>query len=177
MENLTIEQRAARVKLLLLDCDGVLTDGRFTLREGGDEYKAFHTRDGQGLALLHRAGLQSGIISGRSSSSVTRRALELGIRFIRQGESDKLKVFQEILAASGVPPEATAYVGDDLPDIPLLRRVGLAVAVADATPETRAAAHYVTQLAGGRGAVREVTDLILQTQGRWSELLKPYLAD
>jgi 3-deoxy-D-manno-octulosonate 8-phosphate phosphatase (KDO 8-P phosphatase) len=172
---LTIEQRAARVKLLLLDCDGVLTDGRVTLRESGDEYKSFHTRDGQGLALWHRAGGRSGIISGRASSTVTRRAAELRIEFTRQGVHDKVAEFREIIAEAGVAAEECAYVGDDLPDIPLMRLCGLAVAVADAAPETRAAAHYITKLKGGRGAVREVTDLVLQAQGLWDELLKPYL--
>ncbi len=175
MPNLTIEQRAARVKLLLLDCDGVLTDGRITLLDNGDEYKSFHTRDGHGLVLLHRAGLRSGIISGRASSAVTRRAQDLGISFVRQGTHDKIVDFTEILAAAGVAPDECAFVGDDVTDIPLMRRVGFAVAVADAVPETRAAAHYVTQLHGGAGAVREVTDLILQAQGRWDELMKRYL--
>ena len=175
MESLTVEQRAARVKLLLLDCDGVLTDGRITLRDNGDEYKSFHTRDGHGLVLLHRAGLQSGIISGRSSTAVTRRAQDLGISFVRQGTHNKIKDFLEILDESGIPAEECGFIGDDVTDIPLMRRVGFAVAVADAVPETLAAANYVTQLLGGFGAVREVTDLILQTQGRWDELMKRYL--
>jgi 3-deoxy-D-manno-octulosonate 8-phosphate phosphatase (KDO 8-P phosphatase) len=174
---LSVAERAARVKLLLLDCDGVLTDGRIILRDDGDEYKAFHTRDGHGLVLLHRAGLRSGIISGRTSSSVVRRAKDLGISFVRQGSWDKIKDFREVLAEAGVAADETAFVGDDVTDIPLMRRCGLAVAVADAAPETLAAAHHVTKLPGGFGAVREVTDLILQTQGRWDELMQRYLAD
>jgi 3-deoxy-D-manno-octulosonate 8-phosphate phosphatase (KDO 8-P phosphatase) len=170
-----IERRAARVKLLLMDCDGVLTDGRITLLENGDEEKSFHTRDGHGLVLLHRAGLSSGIISGRTSSLVERRARELGMRYVRQGTWDKIKDFNELLAEAGVTEHEVAFVGDDVTDIPLMQRSELAIAVADAVPETRAAAHYVTELPGGHGAVREVTELILKAQGRWSELVKRYI--
>jgi 3-deoxy-D-manno-octulosonate 8-phosphate phosphatase (KDO 8-P phosphatase) len=170
-----IERRAARVKLLLMDCDGVLTDGRITLLENGDEEKSFHTRDGHGLVLLHRAGLSSGIISGRTSSLVERRARELGMRHVRQGTWDKIKDFDELLAEAGVTEHEVAFVGDDVTDIPLMQRSELAIAVADAVPETRAAAHYVTELPGGHGAVREVTELILKAQGRWSELMKRYI--
>ena len=174
-EQVEIERRAARVKLLLMDCDGVLTDGRITLLENGDEQKSFHTRDGHGLVLLHRAGLASGIISGRTSSLVERRARELGMRYVRQGTWDKIKDFEELLAEAGATEHEVAFVGDDVTDIPLMRRSALAVAVADAAPETLAAAHYVTQLPGGHGAVREVTELILKAQGRWSELMKRYI--
>jgi 3-deoxy-D-manno-octulosonate 8-phosphate phosphatase (KDO 8-P phosphatase) len=170
-----IEGRAARVKLLLMDCDGVLTDGRITLLENGDEEKSFHTRDGHGLVLLHRAGLQSGIISGRTSSAVERRARDLGIRHVRQGTWDKIKDFAEVIAAAGgIAENEIAYIGDDVTDIPLMLRCGLAVAVSDATEETRAAAHYVTALPGGFGAVREVCELILKAQGRWTELMRRY---
>ncbi len=170
-----IERRAARVKLLLMDCDGVLTDGRITLVGDGDEEKSFHTRDGHGIVLLHRAGLASGIISGRTSSLVERRARELGMRYVRQGTWDKIKDFGELLAEAGVTEHEVAFVGDDVTDIPLMQRSELAVAVADAVPEARAAAHFVTQLPGGHGAVREVTELILKAQGRWSELMKRYI--
>ncbi len=169
-----IERRAARVQLLLMDCDGVLTDGRIQLLESGDEQKTFHTRDGHGLVLLHRAGLRSGIISGRTSSAVMRRAGELGIAYVQQGTWNKIKDFDHLLAEAGVEEGAVAFVGDDVTDIPLMRRAGLAVAVADATDETRAAAHYVTQLPGGFGAVREVCELILKAQGRWAELMRRY---
>jgi 3-deoxy-D-manno-octulosonate 8-phosphate phosphatase (KDO 8-P phosphatase) len=172
-----IERRAARVRLLLLDCDGVLTDGRITLHADGDEQKSFHTRDGHGLVLLHRAGLQSGIISGRTSSVVGARARDLGIAHVRQGTHNKIVEFAEVLAAAGVSERETAYVGDDVTDIPLMRRVELAVAVADAGAETRAAAHYVAQLPGGFGAVREVCELILKAQGRWAELMRRYIED
>jgi 3-deoxy-D-manno-octulosonate 8-phosphate phosphatase (KDO 8-P phosphatase) len=172
--SLDVERRAARVKLLLLDCDGVLTDGRITLIEGGDEQKSFHTRDGHGLVLLHRAGLRSGIISGRTSNLVTMRAKDLGVAFVRQGALDKLEAFESLLSEAGVEASDVAFVGDDVVDIPLMRRSALAVAVADATEDTRAAAHYVTRLPGGFGAVREVCELILKAQGRWEELMKRY---
>ncbi|MDT7542993.1 MAG: 3-deoxy-D-manno-octulosonate 8-phosphate phosphatase phosphatase [Acidobacteriota bacterium] len=174
LEREEIERRAARVKLLLLDCDGVLTDGRITLISGGDEEKSFHTRDGHGLVLLHRAGLQSAVISGRTSSALERRARDLGIQHLRQGTHDKIIEFREVLEAAAVSEDETAVVGDDVTDIPLMRRCALAVAVADATAETRAHAHYVTQLAGGFGAVRELCELILKAQGRWEELMKRY---
>ncbi|HEX8473413.1 MAG TPA: HAD hydrolase family protein [Pyrinomonadaceae bacterium] len=172
MEN---ERRAARIKLLLMDCDGVLTDGRITLLENGDEEKSFHTRDGHGLVLLHRAGLQSGIISGRTSSAVERRARDLGITYLRQGTWDKIKDFDEIIVAAGVREQEVAFVGDDVTDIPLMRRSGFGVAVADASEDTRAHAHYVTRLSGGSGAVREVCEFILKVQGRWKELMKRYI--
>ena len=170
----SLDERAARVKLLLLDCDGVLTDGRITLLADGDEEKSFHTRDGHGLVLLHRAGLRSGVISGRTSDALLRRARDLGIHFVRQGTRDKVRDFDELLLEAGVAPDEVCYVGDDVTDIPLMLRAGLGVAVADATEETRAAARHVTRLPGGFGAVREVCELILKSQGRWAELMKRY---
>ena len=171
---LDIERRAAHVKLLLMDCDGVLTDGRLTLLPGGDEQKTFHVRDGHGLVLWHRAGLHSGIISGRTSSLVTRRAEELGIAHVRQGTWDKIKDFNELLREAGFAESETAFIGDDVTDIPLMRRVQLAVAVADATEETCRAAHYVTQTPGGSGAVRELIEIMLKAQGRWADLMRRY---
>jgi 3-deoxy-D-manno-octulosonate 8-phosphate phosphatase (KDO 8-P phosphatase) len=171
-----VESRAARVRLLLLDCDGVLTDGRITPVEDGEELKSFNTRDGHGLVMLHRAGLRSGIISGRRSRLVELRAADLGVSFVRQGALNKVEVFESLLAEAGIEPAHAAYVGDDVVDIPLMRRCTFAVAVADATEDTRAAAHYVTRLPGGFGAVREVCELILKAQGRWDELMKRYLA-
>lgn len=172
-----VERRAARVKLLLMDCDGVLTDGRITLLENGDEQKSFHTRDGHGLVLLHRAGLRSGIISGRTSTAVERRARDLKISYLRQGTWNKVKDFAEVLTEAEVEPQEVAFVGDDVTDIPLMRRCGFSIAVADAGEETRAAAHYVTRLPGGFGAVREVCELILRAQGRWDDLMKRYTKD
>ena len=174
LEWVEVERRAAGVKLLLLDCDGVLTDGRITPVPGGDELKSFHTHDGHGLVMLHRAGIRSGIISGRTSLLVEMRAADLGVTYVRQGALDKLSVFDALLIESAVEPSQIAYVGDDVVDIPLMRRCGLALAVADATPDTRDAAHYVTRLNGGHGAVREVCELILKAQGRWDELMERY---
>ena len=177
MENDTsIEQRASQIKLLLMDCDGVLTDGRIWILETGEDQKAFNTRDGLGLELLHRAGLQSGIISGRRSSAVERRAKELKIAFLLQGCENKIAAFDEIIAAAGVKNSEVAFIGDDLNDIPLLRRSGLAVAVADAAEETKRAAHVITRTPGGSGAVREAVELILKAQNRWNEVIERYLS-
>jgi 3-deoxy-D-manno-octulosonate 8-phosphate phosphatase (KDO 8-P phosphatase) len=169
-----VDSRARRIKLLLMDCDGVLTDGRLELLENGDEQKTFHARDGQGISLFHRAGLKTGIISGRTSSAVERRAQDLGMSYVRQDAKDKIKALDEIMAEAEVSIDECAYIGDDLADIPVMLRVQLAVAVADAVVETKQAAHYVTELGGGHGAVREVTDLILKAQGRWNELMKRF---
>lgn len=175
MINEEVRQKIARIKLLLMDCDGVLTDGRITLLPEGDEQKSFHVRDGQGIVLLHKAELRTGIISGRSSRLVERRAKELGIEFVRQGVWDKIEDFAEILQQTNLAPDETAYIGDDISDIPLMLRVGFAVAVADAVAETKKAAHFVSKRKGGFGAVREVSDLILQTQGKWQTLMNRYL--
>ena len=169
-----ITARARRIKLLLMDCDGVLTDGRLWLTSDGDEQKAFHARDGQGISLLHRAGLQTGIITGRTSSAVDRRARDLKMSYVRQYAKDKIKALEEILAEAGVTTDECAYIGDDVGDIPVMRRVGLAVAVSDAVEETKQAAQYITALKGGQGAVREVCDLVLKAQGRWDELMERF---
>jgi 3-deoxy-D-manno-octulosonate 8-phosphate phosphatase (KDO 8-P phosphatase) len=171
-----VEERARRVKLLLMDCDGVLTDGCIQLHENGNEQKTFHVRDGHGLVLFHRSGLVSAIISGRSSVVVERRALELGIKHVRQGSWNKIKEYVDVLSEAGVDESEVAVMGDDVTDIPLMQRCGLAVAVADAVEEVRHAAHYVTVLRGGHGAVREVIELILKAQGRWEELMRRYIA-
>ena len=175
MDKAAIEQRAARVKLLLMDCDGVLTDGRIWPLEEGDDHKAFHTRDGLGIDLLHRAGLKSGVISGRNSSALQRRAQSLGISYLWQGRDDKRQAFADTLAQANVTNDQVAFVGDDLTDLPLMGQAGLAVAVADAVAEVQAHAHYVTAAKGGKGAVREVVELILKAQGRWDELVNSYL--
>ena len=170
-----VQKRAARIKLLLMDCDGVLTDGRVWLFEDGEEQKGFHTRDGLGIDLLHRAGLRSGIISGRTSTAVEKRAQDLGMSFVIQGCEDKQQAFADILDQAGVENLEVAYIGDDLNDIPLILQSGLGVAVADAVLETREHAHYVTNAAGGFGAVREVCELILKAQGRWDDLIANYV--
>ena len=171
----SIERRASRIKLLLMDCDGVLTDGRLWLTDDGDEQKSFNTHDGLGLSLLNRAGVKSGVITGRSSRAVARRAQELGIEFVCQGSPDKIAAFEQLLKEAGVDENEVAFVGDDLPDIPIMNRAELAVAVADAVEETRAVAHYITRAKGGRGAVREVIEIILKSQGRWHDLVEDYL--
>lgn len=149
-----------------MDCDGVLTDGRLYFTESGETMKVFHVRDGQGIVSWHRTGFRSGIISGRNSPIVEIRAKELGIEFVRQGAADKIGVFEEILALANVSAEETAFVGDDVPDVFLFERVGLAIAVADSVSEAKAAAHFITSTKGGRGAVREVTDLLLVSKVR-----------
>lgn len=156
--------RAAKIKLLLMDCDGVLTDGRLYFSESGEALKVFDVRDGQGLVSLHAAGFRTGIISGRNSKIVETRARELGVEFVRQGASNKIEIFEQIVAAANILPEETAFVGDDLPDVSLFALVGFAVAVADAAIEAKNAAHFITEKNGGRGAVREVADLLLQAR-------------
>lgn len=169
-----IMARAARVRLVVFDVDGVLTDGRLIMGEGGEEYKVFHSRDGQGIVMLRDAGLQVAIISGRSSPVVSERMAALGVEWVFQGESRKLPVFESLLSRLGLAPEEAAYVGDDLPDISILARSGLAVTVADAHPDTSRYAHWQTRLPGGRGAAREVCDLVLQAQGLLGAQMEHY---
>jgi 3-deoxy-D-manno-octulosonate 8-phosphate phosphatase (KDO 8-P phosphatase) len=169
-----IQDRAQHIKLLLMDCDGVLTDGRIWLFDNGEEQKGFHTRDGLGIELWHRAGLKSGIISGRNSTAVERRAQGLGMSFVVQGVKEKVQAFDDTVAQAGVTNDEVAFIGDDLNDIPLMLRSGFAVAVADAAVEARERAHYVTKLSGGQGAVREVIELILKAQKRWDDLTADY---
>lgn len=152
------------IKLLLMDCDGVLTDGRLYFTEKGETIKVFHVRDGQGLVSWRLAGFESGIISGRSSPIVAFRAAELGINYIKIGSKSKIQDFQDILRQCGLTENEVAYIGDDTPDIPLMKIVGFPIAVADAVAEVKAAAKYVTTLPGGYGAVRQVIDLILETK-------------
>ena len=174
MSDSSVNERAARIRLLLMDCDGVLTDGRIWILEDGEDQKAFHTRDGLGLDIWHRSGLKSGIISGRRSSAVERRARALGMSFIQLGLHNKVKAYEESLSDAGVAADQVAYIGDDLNDVPLMSRSGLAVAVGDGSDEAIAQAHYVTKTRGGSGAVREVIELILKAQSRWSELIAEY---
>ena len=171
-----VDTCAQRIKLLLMDCDGVMPDGRIMLLENGDEQKTFNVRDGHGIVLFHRAGLKTGIISGRSSSFVQKRAWELGMpqEFVWQGCHNKIETFEDVLIRAQLEASEVAFVGDDLTDIPIMQRVGLAVAVADAEEETKRAAHHLTERTGGHGAVREVTDLILKAQGKWDNLMKRY---
>lgn len=156
--------RANNIKLLIMDCDGVLTDGRLYFGPSGEELKVFHVRDGQGLVNWHAAGFRSGIISGRNSPIVEMRGKQLGVEFIFQGRKEKVSAFHELIAAAAVSAEETAFIGDDSPDAEVFPLVGLAVAVADAHDEVKAAAHYVTKADGGRGSVREVVDLLLSSR-------------
>jgi len=160
----SLPDRAADIRLLVLDVDGVLTDGRLFFSPQGEEMKVFHVRDGAGIVQLLRAGLQVAVISGRDSRAVERRMVELGVTWVRQGVHDKLAALRELLDILGLGPQAVACVGDDTPDVPLLSVARLAIAVADAHPAARERAHYVTQLPGGQGAVREVCDLLLQAR-------------
>lgn len=155
---------AARVRLLVLDVDGVLTDGRLYYGARGEALKVFHVRDGLGLKLLAAAGITVAVISGRRSGMTARRCRELGVRHLLQGVEDKLVAFHRLRGRLGMSSSACACIGDDLPDVPLMREVGLSFAVADAHPQAHGAAHVITQLAGGRGAVREVCDYLLEAR-------------
>lgn len=166
--------RAAAIELLLLDVDGVLTDGSVVYADDGTELKRFHVRDGTGLKLWRAAGKRAAILSGRKSVAVERRAAELGVAPVLQGCDDKLAGLAAVLEQTGLTPERVCAVGDDLLDVPLLRCCGLAVSVADACPEARAAAHHVTTAGGGRGAVREAIEWLLRAGGRWDELAARY---
>jgi YrbI family 3-deoxy-D-manno-octulosonate 8-phosphate phosphatase len=170
----TLEQRCQSIELLLCDVDGVLTDGGVIFTNQGIEIKEFHIRDGLGIKLWQRVGHRFGIVTGRASHIVKLRAAELGIELVRQGVEDKWRVVQEILDEVKLAPEQVAFIGDDLPDLPLMGRVGLGVAVADGVEELRRAAKYTTRLAGGRGAVRETIEMILKAQDRWPALLQRY---
>ncbi len=166
-------KRARKIRILLMDVDGVLTDGRIWLLSRGDgtasEIKGFSAYDGAGLKVARAAGLRTGLITGRESAAVSQRARECEIEFVYQARATKLTVYQEILRTTGVSDAEIAYVGDDLPDLAVLHRVGLAVAVANAAPEVKRAAHFVTSRSGGDGAVREVVELIVKAQGKWVE--------
>lgn len=166
---------AAGIRLLALDVDGVLTDGRLYFAEDGNELKAFDIQDGHGLKLLMQAGVQCAIITGRTTELVARRARNLGIPHLLQGREDKLVALRELTGQLGLPLTQVAYVGDDWPDLPALLKAGLGIAVANAHQELRVHADYVTKLAGGRGAVREVCDLLLKAQDRYTAALAPYL--
>jgi 3-deoxy-D-manno-octulosonate 8-phosphate phosphatase (KDO 8-P phosphatase) len=172
-----MKNRLGKIRLLLLDVDGVLTDGRITYDSQGREHKSFDVKDGHGLKMLQRAGLVVGIITGRRSSIVELRARELGIDIVVQGAKSKLEPYENILQQQGLRDEEVAYVGDDLVDLPILRRAGFAVTVADGVEDLKSQVHYVTVRSGGRGAVREVCDLLLKESGRWEEVTSRYYPD
>lgn len=162
----TLVERANDIRLLVLDVDGVLTDGRLYFSSRGEELKCFHVRDGSGIVQLLRAGLQIAVISGRNSKAVDRRMSELGVTWIRQGVEDKLMALRELLDILGLGPQAVASMGDDTADLPIFEVARLAIAVADAHRTVKSRAHFITQATGGQGAVREVCDLILESQRR-----------
>jgi 3-deoxy-D-manno-octulosonate 8-phosphate phosphatase (KDO 8-P phosphatase) len=171
---LTLLERARKTRLLIMDVDGVLTDGRIIQDGHGHELKVFDVKDGHGIVMAHRAKLRTALISGRESETITRRAEELGIELVFQKIWNKLEVYEKMLVDTELTHDEVAYIGDDLIDIPLLRRVGLAVAVADAVDEVKAAVHLITQRPGGQGAVREVIELILRAQDHWDSLIERY---
>ena len=173
---MTLHERCNRIEMLVVDVDGVLTDGSIVYTDQGEEIKTFHVRDGSGLKLWTHLGKRAGIITGRQSPIVLRRAAELGITAVVQGSDDKRAAFTQLVAEHQLRGEQVAYVGDDLPDLPVLRLCGLAVAVADACDEVRQLAQFVTRAACGRGAVRETIELILRAQGRWQEALARFLS-
>ena len=170
-----IVEKAKKLKLLILDVDGVLTDGKLFFDNQGNEYKSFHARDGHGIKLLRQTGVEVAVISGRKSNSVALRMKNLGIEYVYQGHENKQAAFDELIEKTGITPEQAAHVGDDLLDLPLMMRVGLAIAVNDANFAVKQRAHWCTTLPGGHGAVREVCDLIMQAQGHFDDVVNFYL--
>jgi len=170
-----VKKRATRIKLLLMDVDGTMTDGSVTLLSQTDgtalEIKTFDAHDGQGLTLAQTAGLRTGCITGRESAALLRRAHEMRMEYVYMKQPLKMAAYEEILCNAGLSDSAVAYIGDDLPDIPLMRRAGLAIAVGDAVPEVKEAAHYTTKAFAGRGAIREAVELILKSKGIWKEMI------
>ena len=172
-----VKEKAARIRLLILDVDGMLTDGGLILHADGHESKMFHVHDGHGIRLLLRGGIEVALLTGRSSQVVVDRAKDLGIASVVQGSRNKLSDYEKMVQQRRLDDRDVAYVADDLVDIPVLRRAGLAVAVADATAHIRAYCHACTISKGGKGAVREVCDFLLQAQGKWEEVTAPYFDD
>jgi 3-deoxy-D-manno-octulosonate 8-phosphate phosphatase (KDO 8-P phosphatase) len=170
-----LKKRAAQIKVLLMDVDGTMTDGSVILLSQPDgsalEIKKFDAHDGQGLTLAQTAGLRTGCITGRESSALLRRAREMKMEFIYMKQPVKMPAYEEILQKAGVFDSVVAFIGDDLPDIPLLRRAGLAIAVGDAVPEVKDVAHYTTKALAGHGAIREAVELILKSKGIWKEMI------
>jgi len=173
-----VTQLASKIRLLVMDVDGVLTDGKLYNVPGPDgnmaETKGFDSQDGIALQWMARLGIPTGLISGRVSPATVERARQCKMKYVYQGHTEKIPILQEILADAKVEAGEVAYIGDDLTDVVVMRRVGLAVATANARPEVRAIAHYVTRVPGGQGAVREVIELLLQAQGKWTEILRHY---
>ncbi|SFR59835.1 HAD family hydrolase [Thiomicrospira sp. ALE5] len=167
--------RATKIKLLILDVDGVLTDNRLFYGDNGVEYKSFYTRDGHAMVLWRKSGLNLGVITGRKSQLVTQRMTDLKVKYLFQGVPDKLPVFEQLLQDEGLHADEIAYMGDDILDLPILTRVGLASCPKDADPEVINRVHFVSEKVGGQGAVRELIEMILKAQGRWQTHLDFYL--
>ena len=170
-----ITEKAKKLKLLILDVDGVLTDAKLFFDNQGNEYKSFHARDGHGIKLLRQTGVEVAVISGRKSNSVALRMKNLGIEHVYQGHENKRAAFNEVIEKIGITPEQAAHVGDDLLDLPIMIRVGLSIAVSDANFAVKQRADWCTTLPGGHGAVREVCDFIMQAQGHFDEVVNAYL--
>jgi 3-deoxy-D-manno-octulosonate 8-phosphate phosphatase (KDO 8-P phosphatase) len=175
MEELAVT-RAARVRLMIFDVDGILTDGSLHYGPDGEMIKTFNVLDGHGIKLLQQAGIATAIISARQSALVARRASDLGIQHLFQGVHDKRTAFDQLLAHTGIAAEEAGFVGDDVIDLPILLRVGFAASVPNGHAEVRHRVHYVTQASGGRGAARELCDFILRAQGKYEAAIAPYLA-
>jgi 3-deoxy-D-manno-octulosonate 8-phosphate phosphatase (KDO 8-P phosphatase) len=169
-----VRERAEKIKLVIFDVDGVLTDGKLLFDEHGNEYKRFHSRDGLGITLLRETKVEVAVISGRASKSVAQRMASLGIERVFQGQRHKLIAYESLRVDLDLEPEQIAHVGDDLLDLPLMRRVGLSIAVADAHPSILPFAHWVTAKQGGVGAVREVCDLIMDAQGNLTRMVESH---
>jgi 3-deoxy-D-manno-octulosonate 8-phosphate phosphatase (KDO 8-P phosphatase) len=172
-----VAARARKIRLLVMDVDGVLTDGRMVLSDRGDELKMFHTHDGIGLALAHRAGLKTALVTGETSPIAKTRGEKLGVGTVVLGARRKGDVVDTLLAEHGLSSDALAYVGDDLLDLPALQRAGLAVTVADAVADVKAVAHVVTKAPGGHGAVRECVELLLRAQGVWDTVYRAFVEE
>lgn len=168
------EDRCKQVELILSDVDGVLTDGGIIFDNHGIEQKRFNSRDGQGIKQWQRGGFKFGILTARTSHIVKLRASELGVDIVRQGFEEKVHVAQELIKELGLEAEQVCYIGDDLPDLPVMRAVGLGIAVADACGEVRSGAQFVTKLQGGQGAVREAIEWIMKSKGMWDDLVRKY---
>jgi 3-deoxy-D-manno-octulosonate 8-phosphate phosphatase (KDO 8-P phosphatase) len=172
---LDVAKRAKAIKVILMDVDGTITDGSVTLLSQPDgsalEIKTFSAHDGQGMTLARTAGLRTGVITGRESAALRRRCQEMGIEFVYEKQPQKTAAYEDILKKANVQGSEVAYLGDDLPDLPVMRRVGLAVAVGDAAIEVKRAAHYVTMAPGGKGAARELIEVILKSKGIWEQMI------
>ncbi len=172
-----LRERVNAIRLVIFDVDGVLTDGSLFFGHDGREYKVFHSRDGHGLKMLRNSGVEVAVITARSSQAVAHRMANLGLVHVYQGQQEKLPAFHHVLAATGLNASQAAYMGDDVVDLPVMLRAGLAIAPADAHPEVLARAHWCTQLPGGRGAARDVAELIMKTQGTYERILRSYLPE